>query len=356
MKIEISKKYMKGNLISFISFTNKNDFKVVFSSAGASIYAIYMKNRYGHSENIIMTPRDEEFYLDTEAYYGKVIGRTAGRISKGSFELDGETYNLVPNRPNDVVLHGGDEKFSDMIYEYEVYEEEDKSYVIFKGFSKDGAAGYPGDIDFKITYTLYEEVDDVLIDYFATTTKKTVLNLTNHAYFNLSGDFKRSILEHELMIKASRYVDIDEDLLPITIRKVTDVMDFRDGKRVGMDIESPSLQNHAYAGYDHPWIFDDANYEISNACLTDPVSLRQVEVYTTYPSVVIYSNNYPSNQMMVDKETPDSKYDAICLECQFVPNGINEEQVEDKAILDPSQEYHQMTRYSFKLKEIKYYD
>lgn len=356
MKIELSKRYMKDNLISFISITNKNNFKVVLCSLGACIYSIYAKNKEGVFENVIMTPKKDEDFLDTEAYYGKIIGRTSGRISDASFELDGERYNITSNRPNDVVLHGGEEKFSDMIYEYEVYEEKDKAYVIFYGFSRDGAAGYPGEINFRITYTVYENEDDVLIDYYATTTKKTVLNLTNHAYFNLSGNFKRSILEHELLIKASRFVDIDEDLLPICIRNVNEVMDFRYGKRVGMDIESPSLQNHAFKGYDHPWIFDDQNYNICNVCLTDPISFRQVEVYTTYPCVVIYSNNYPSGNEMIDKETLDEKYDAICLECQFVPNGINVDNGEEKAILDVGEVYHHMTRYSFRVKEINYYE
>ncbi len=356
MKIEIKKRYINNNLISFISFTNKNEFKTVFSSLGASIYAIYMKSKYGYVENVIMTPKEDEHFLDTEAYYGKIIGRTAGRISNASFEIDGVKYNIDANRDNNVVLHGGSHKFSDMIYEYEVYEESDKSYVIFKGFSKDGDAGFPGNINFKITYTVYEDIDDVLIDYYATTDKKTVLNLTNHAYFNLSGDFKRSILEHELMMKASKFIDIDDDLLPITIRNVNDVMDFRDGKRIGMDINDPSLQDRPFSGYDHPWIFDDVNYEICNASLFDPVSLRQVDVYTTYPSVVIYTNNYPTNKPMVDKETLDGKHDAICMECQFIPDGINQDTDEDKAILEPNQEYHQMTRYSFKVKENKYYE
>ena len=101
-------------------------------------------------ENIVRKLVQEE--LGTEAYYGKIIGRTSGRISNASFVLDNEKYNLVANRDNDVVLHGGDEKFSDMVYEYDIYEEEDKSYIVFKGFSKDGSAGYPGDIDFKIVW------------------------------------------------------------------------------------------------------------------------------------------------------------------------------------------------------------
>lgn len=356
MKIEISKRYIKDNLVSFISLTNKNNFKVVLCSLGASIYSIYVKNKYGYIENVIMTPEIDEEFLDTESYYGKIIGRTSGRISNASFTLDNETYHLVSNKPNNVVLHGGKEKFSDMVYDYEVYEEDDKSYVVFKGFSKDGSAGYPGDINFKITYYIYENIDDVEIDYYAKTSKKTVLNLTNHAYFNLSGNFKRSILEHELMLKASRFVHIDEDLLPICISKVNSVMDFREGKRIGMDIDDDFLQKHAYLGYDHPFIFDDQNYSICNACLYDPLSARCVEVYTTYPSIVIYSNNYPTGMKMIDKELPDSKHDAICMECQFVPNAINTDTDEDKAILDVGQEYHQKTRYSFKIKENKYYE
>ena len=356
MKIEISKKYMNNNLISFVSFTNKNDFKVVFSSLGASIYAIYMKSKYGYKENIIMTPANDEDYFDTENYHGKTIGRTAGRISNESFSIDNSVYYLKSNRDNLVVLHGGEEKFSDIIYEYEIYEEDDKSYILFNGFSKEGNHGYPGDINFQIKYSLFENIDDLRVDYYATTNKKTILNLTNHAYFNLSGDFKRTILEHELLIKASRFVDIDEDLLPICIRNVNEVMDFRDGKRIGMDIENSMLQNHSYLGYDHPFIFDDQNNEIINASLLDPISLRQLDIYTTYPSIVVYTNNYPTNKPMIDKETIDSKYDAICLECQFVPNGINMNTDEDKAILEPNQQYHHMIRYSFKVKENKYYE
>ena len=356
MRIKISKKYVNNDLISFISLTNKNDFEVVFCNFGASIYAIYSKNKFGNKENIIMTPKHLEDFLDIESYYGKIIGRTSGRISDKSFYIDDEKYELINNKDSDVVLHGGESKLSNMYYDYEIYEEREKTNIIFKGYSKDGDAGYPGSIELKVTYTVYEEVDDVLIDYYATTNKKTVLNLTNHAYFNLSGDFKRKVLEHNLMIKASRFVDLDNDLLPICIRNVNDVMDFRETKRVGLDIEDDSLQDHNAKGYDHPWIFDDQNYEICNASLSDPLSGRQVDVYTTYPVMVVYSNNYPSDKEMNDKETLDSKYDAICLECQFIPNGINMDTDEDKAILDVNQEYHQMTRYSFKVKENKYYE
>ena len=356
MKIEISKRYMGEQLVSFISFTNRNDFKVTFCSLGASIYAIYMKSKYGYRENIIMTPKEDEFFLSSEAYYGKIIGRTSGRISDASFTIDGIKYNIENDKDTDVILHGGKDKFSNIIFDYEVYEEDNKSYIIFKGYSKDGASGYPGAIDFKITYTLYDDMDDVLIDYHATTTKKTVLNLTNHAYFNLSGDFKRSILEHNLLIKASRFIELDNKMLPICIRNVTETMDFREGKRIGLDINDPYLQNHAAEGYDHPWIFDDQNYEICNASLSDPLSGRQVDVYTTYPSIVVYSNNYPTFRPMIDKENVDKKNDAICLECQFIPNGINVDCDEDKAILDVGEVYHQMTRYSFKIKENKFYE
>ena len=356
MKIKIYKKYIDNNLISFISFTNKNEFEVIFSNYGASIYAIYAPNKYGNRENVIMTPDSLEDFLDIESYYGKIIGRTSGRISDASFEIDGERYELRNNKDSDVVLHGGASKLSDVYYDYEVIEEVNKSYVVFKCYSNDGEAGYPGDVKLKVTYTVYEEVNDVLIDYYATTNKKTVLNLTNHAYFNLSGDFKRNILEHNLMIKASRFVDLDNELLPICIRKVTDIMDFREGKEIGLDIESDFLQEHNAKGYDHPWLFDDQNYEICNASLYDPMSGRQVDVYTTYPVMVVYTNNYPSFKKMRDKEIVDSKYDAICLECQFIPNGINMNTDEDKGILDVNEEYHQMTRYSFKVKENKNYE
>ena len=356
MKIKIHKKYIKDDLLSFITFENKKDFEVIFCNYGASIYSIYMKNKFGNKENIIMTPKNYSDFFDVEAYYGKTIGRTSGRISEASFNIDGEKYELINNRDTDVVLHGGASKLSDMFYEYEIIEEVDKSYIIFKGYSLDGAAGYPGTIDLKIVYTLYEENDELLVEYFATTTKKTVLNLTNHAYFNLSGDFKRSVLEHNLLIKASRFVEIDDEMLPICIRSVNEVMDFRDGKIIEKDINDDYLQNHTAEGYDHPFIFDDQNYEICNVSLWDSTSGRQLDIYTTYPSVVVYSNNYPTFKEMIDKESVDSKYDAICLECQFIPNGINMNTDEDKGILDVDEKYYQKTKYSFKLKENKYYE
>ena len=356
MKIKISKKYVDNNLLSFISMTNQNDFEVVFCNYGASIYSIYTKNKYGNKENVVMTPKHLDDFLNINYYYGQIIGRTSGRISDASFEIDGEKYNIENNLDSDVILHGGNSKFSDMYYDYEIFEEKDKTYINFITFSKDGDAGYPGDINLKVKYTIYENVDDLLIEYFATTSKKTVLNLTNHAYFNLSGDFKRNILDQNLMIKASRFVDLDNDLLPICIRKVTDIMDFREGKEIGLDIEDDFLQNHTANGYDHPWLFDDQNYEICNASLSDPISGRHMEVYTTYPVVVVYTNNYTSDKEMIDKEIIDTKYDAICLECQFIPNGINMNTDEDKALLDVNEEYYQKTRYSFKIKENKYYE
>lgn len=356
MRIKIYKKQINNELMSFIIFENKNNLEVVFCNYGASIYSLYMKNRFGNKENIIMTPKNFEDFLDVESYYGKTIGRTSGRISNASFMIDDEEYVLQNNRDTDVILHGGASKFSNMFYDYEIYEEKEKSYIIFKGYSLDGEAGYPGTIDFKVIYTLYEDIDDLDIDYYATTNKKTILNITNHAYFNLSGDFKRSILEHNLLIKASRFVEIDAEMIPICIRNVNDVMDFRDSKNIGLDIEDDYLQNHTAEGYDHPFIFDDQNFEICNVSLCDPLSGRQLDIYTTYPSVVVYSNNYPTYKEMIDKETADSKYDAVCLECQFIPDGINMNTDEDKGILDINEEYHQTTRFSFKIKENKYYE
>jgi aldose 1-epimerase len=133
-------------------------------------------------------------------------------------------------------------------------------------------------------------------------------------------------------------------------------MDFREGKEIGLDIEDDFLQNHTANGYDHPWLFDDQNYEICNASLSDPISGRHMEVYTTYPVVVVYTNNYTSDKEMIDKEIIDTKYDAVCLECQFIPNGINMNTDEDKALLDVGEEYYQKTRYSFKIKENKIYE
>ena len=356
MKIKAYKKYINEDLLSFITFENKNDLEVVFCNYGASIYSIYTKNRFGNKENIVMTPKYYQDFLDDESYYGKTIGRTSGRISDASFEIDSEKYEIENNRDTDVILHGGASKFSSMFYEYEIIEEIDKSYIIFKGYSLDGEAGYPGTIHFEVKYTLFEEINDLLVEYYATTSKKTVLNITNHTYFNLSGDFKRSILSHSLLIKASRFIEIDDKMLPICIRKVNEVMDFREGKLIETDIDDDSLQDHTAEGYDHPFIFDDQNYEICNVSLSDVVSGRQLDIYTTYPSIVVYTNNYPTFKEMIDKETVDSKYDAICLECQFIPNGINMNTDEDKGILDVGEEYYQKTRYSFKIKENKIYE
>lgn len=337
MKVNIS----KNDNVSFITLHNNKNMTVVLSTFGASFYDIQTPDRNGVIESIVLTPKDFDKFLKV-GYYGKSVGRFSGRIDEAKCVIDGVEYNLEKNWGKVNSLHGGVKGISYCNFDYQVKEEKDYVDVVFTYLEKENFL--PGDVNYIITYRVYNDCNEVKLIFNATTTKKTICNLTNHVFFNLSGNGKRNCLDHNVTFLCDRYTRLNNNLITLSIDKVTPVMDFRDGHKLGKYIYDESLQNHRARGYDHCWFKEDRNNPLI-AIIEDKESGRKLSVSTSYPSIVSYVGCYPDN-CVFNGDFTTGQYHSICVECQNVPNGINMDNVE-KSLLDVGEVYNHYIHYKF---------
>ena len=318
-----------------INVTNDNNFKVSLLNYGACIRGIFVDDKI-----LNVTPNNLSGFINCDPMYGKTIGRYAGRIEDGKFTLNGNDYQLDLNNGGNC-LHGGKDCIGNKIFDYNIKKENDRIVVEFTYFDKEKR--FPGDVDFKIKYTIFKKKNDLLIDYYAKSNKDTILNLTNHTYFNLSGNCHKTVIDERMYINADKFTKLKNNMCLESIEDVLDVMDFRKEKTIGKDIENVFLQNHPTKGYDHCFILRDHNLNDVIASLYDDNTRIRLNVYTTYPCVVVYSCNYPSDRKILGNKYP-KKYQGICFECQYMPNSIN---YGDETILRANEEYHEQTIFSF---------
>lgn len=330
-------------MIEFITIKNKFNTEVTLSTLGASIYDIKTLDKDNKLESIIYTTKDKKDFITERSCLGKTIGRTGGRISNSTFTLNGIKYNIPSYDKNG--LHGGKDGVGYKEFEYKKSEASEYFEVEFKYLSKDMESGYPGNLDLRVIYRLYKEINKLSLIYKGISDKDTLLNLSNHSYFNLSGNAKRDIMDHELYINASQMEEIKE-LLPRRIVDCKDIYSFKKKHKIGKFIFDPEIKNNTN-GYDFPYIFDDANKEIFNVVLKDSTSGRSLSIKTTYPTVVIYTCNFTGREIM-NNDKVMTPYYAVCLECMYHPNTINSDFLEEKKdILPKGVEYNNMIEYYF---------
>ena len=335
--------YKKIKNVTFITLKNKTNMKVVLSTFGASFYDLLLPNKNNKVESIILTPNNLNDFYYSDGYYGKTVGRFSGRIDKAQCIIDGIEYKLDKNWNGINSLHGGKEGISFQNFDYKIKKENDYTLVIFSLVEKENIL--PGDVSYKIIYQIMENVNDIRIYFEATTTKETIVNLTNHVYFNLSGNGVRSCLHHKMQFNCDKYTKLNNELITESIEQVNEVMDFRSKHELIDYIFDSSLQNHTANGYDHCFIKEDlTNPEI--AILEDEISGRKLTVSTSYPSIVCYSGCYPKEIPFNKEGFKIGQYHSVCLECQYIPNGINMENV-DKALLKEGEIYTHYIRYHF---------
>ncbi|QGU94352.1 galactose-1-epimerase [Clostridium bovifaecis] len=331
-----------GKEVKLITIRNDRNMEVKLLNYGATLVELLIPDRDGNIENVVLTHDEIEDYISNPSYFGATVGRTSGRIDKGRFVLDGKTYNLNKNYGVNQG-HGGNKGFSFRVWDYSVSEKDGETAVQFTYYSKDMEENYPGNLMVKVTYTLRSS-NELVIEYEGATDKKTLCNLTNHTYFNLSGNYKRKITKQYLKIKSKAYLEMNESQIPIG--KYIDVeatpMDFSEFKLIGRDIEENYIQLSMTKGYDHTWILNEKYNQIE---MVDKLSGRKMTISTTYPSVVIYSFNFPSNERLKQSKM-SSKYDGICFETQYEPDGINNKGF-NSGILDVGEKYHEKTEYKF---------
>lgn len=332
--------------VSFISIDNENGMTVVLSSFGASIFDLELIDKRNNKESIVLTPSSLDDFYYNDGYHGKTVGRFSGRIDKGKCSINGKEYNLDINWNNVNSLHGGNNSISFKNFDYEINENDNYLDVLFKVIEKEDKL--PGDVSYKITYRIYKLENEITVFFNATTTKDSIVNLTNHTYFNLSGNGKNTILDHTLQLNCNTYTNLNNELITTSIDKVNKVMDFTTSHKIKKYINDESLQNHKALGYDHCFIKTNENDE-TIAILKEKKSKRCLTIKTSYPSIVVYTCNYPSSFDFNRTNFKIEKHHAICLECQFIPNSINMENV-DKAILRKDEVYNHYINYKFEIK------
>lgn len=320
--------------VAFIEVKNDKNLEVTLCSFGASFYRILYKGK-----NRIMTPLSHTEFYNNEQYYGKLVGRFSGRIKDAKCDINGVTYTLPKNWNGINSLHGGPKGISFSNFIYEIKEEEDSIDVIFTFVEKESYL--PGDVSYKITYHIMRNIDEIKLDMEARVSKETIVNLTNHAYWSLSSG-KRTVLGEELTLGCKYHGDLDMNLIAKSIKEVDLVMDFTKGHEIGKYIDSPYLQNHTSFGYDHFFVKTDPKDSFA-ALLVDREEGISLRVDTSYPAVVVYTDNYPT-KMEYENCKHEEKYQAIAIECQYIPNGINMDNV-NKAILKPGEVYKEYISY-----------
>lgn len=324
--------------IDLISMKNEQ-LEVVVSNYGCTIIKVIMADKNGHKDDVVLGYDDFTQYQTLDAYLGALVGRVANRIKAGQFSLNGQDYHLaVNNGPNH--LHGGIKGFSYQVFDYTI---EDEHTLKLHYLSKDGEEGYPGDLDLTVTYTLKD--DTLTAHYQATSSADTLINITNHSYFNLSGH-KENIYQHTLQIHASQFACVDSDGL--TTGELKDVegtpFDFRQPALIGERVEQDDEQLKIGKGFDHPFLFDTQSNQV---ILTHEPTGRQLIVSTTLPQAQIYTANYLDGRLGKYGERYYAR-DAVCIETQNMPDAIHLEE-HPTTLLKKGETYDEITSYQFKV-------
>jgi aldose 1-epimerase len=311
---------------------------------GARLVSVEVPDRNGKPANVTLGFDSAEKYGVHTAYFGCTTGRFANRIAKGRFTLDGKEYKLAANN-GDNHLHGGTKGFDRHVWKGEEVKTKDAVGVKFTLRSPDGDEGYPGTLDVTVTFLL-TDASEVRIEYAATSDKPTVLNLTNHAYWNLAGAKSGDVLGHKLFIAADDYLPVDDGLIPTG--KLAPVkgtpMDFTEAKEIGSRIAETKKGVAPPGGYDHCYVLRGKNGELALAArVEEPKSGRVMEVYTTEPAMQFYSANFLDGDA---KNGGAKQHGAFCLETQHYPDSPNRPQF-PSTVLKPGQMFKQTTVYKF---------
>ncbi len=332
-----------GREIEKITLSNTQGMKVEVLTLGGIIKSIQLADREGKLENILLEYQDINDYIKNVGYINALIGRTAGRIDQGRFTLNGQSYQVNSNQGKHT-LHGGIEGFDKKIWQAKDVSKENISAVELSYRSEDGEEGYPGNLEVKVTYTLYND-NTLDILYKAICDQDTLVNLTNHSYFNLSGNAKRPILDHKLLIQSNGLCELDKDSIPTgKILTLADhpPFDFRELKAIGQDMNQNHIQLNRMGGYDHPWVLEGGTQSI---ILYDPLSGRQLEISTDQEVVVVYTMN-AKNPSQFTNGKANIKHYGIAFETQGFPVG-HDECFKERNILLKNDTYTHRTKWKF---------
>ncbi len=329
---------------------NKNDVTVEITNYGGIIVSIIVPDKNGKLEDVVLGFDSLPPNTGSHPYFGALIGRYGNRIAGGKFTIDDQTYALATNNgPNH--LHGGVKGFDKILWNSAEVEKDDVVGVRLTLKSKDREEGYPGNLDVTVLYTL-NNADELQIDYVASTDKKTHCNLTNHTYFNLTGNAKSDVSGHEVMIKANQYTPVDATLIPTgQLADVTGTpFDFTKPMAVGARINADHQQIEYGGGYDHNFVLARKGDGLELAATVyEPTSGRFLEVFTEEPGVQFYTGNFLDGSLTGKNGRVYYKRYGFCLETQHFPNSPNEPDF-PSTLLEPGERYETSTMYRFSTK------
>ena len=336
-----------GEAVDLYTLTNKNGAEVQITNYGGSVVSIKVPDREGKLGDVVLGFDSVDGYVSNTSYLGALIGRYGNRIGHAQFKLDGKTYTLAKNNGENT-LHGGTKGFNKMVWTAKEISAKDGQALELTYLSKDGEEGFPGNLHVRVIYTL-EDSNALKIDYSATTDKNTVINLTNHSYFNLAGPGSGDILGDILMINADKFTPVDSGLIPTgELRDVAGTpFDFRKPTAIGARINADNEQIKLAGGYDHNFVLRRKPGDpISLAArVVDPKTGRVLEVWTNQPGVQFYTGNFLDGSLH-GKGGTYNKHGALCLETQHFPDSPNKPEFPSTE-LKPGERYHTTTIYKF---------
>lgn len=341
---------IEGKEVSLYTLENTTGMQVGIINYGGRIVSLQIPDKYGKYDDVVLGFDSLDLYLRENPYFGALIGRYGNRIAKGTFTLDGQSYQL-PKNDGQNHLHGGPNGFDKVLWEAEMLQEADKVSLTLTYVSKDMEEGYPGQLTAVVTYSL-DDKQELTVHYEAQTDKTTIVNLTQHSYFNLSGDLASSIADHQLQLDADAFLPVDATLIPTgEIRAVEGTpFDFKTMKPIQKDIEIKDEQLQRGLGYDHCWILNNSNGEIRRvAALYHEHSGRLMEVFTDQPGIQFYSGNF-LNDTYANKNGGHINYrSGLCLETQHYPDAPNHPAF-PSVVLRPGEIYKTTTSFKFSVK------
>ncbi len=324
-------------------FTLSNDEGVVvkITNYGGTIVSLFIPDKNGDKSDIILGMNTWEGWIKNPAYFNCIVGRTCNRIGGARFNIDGVEYRVSDNQGG-FQLHGGHEGFHLKLWDVNTFITKDKVGIELTYFSKDGEEGFPGNLKVKATYTLNNK-NELSLEFFAITDKATPVNLTNHGYFNLSGEGSGEILDHELLLLADSYTVTDNNSIPTgEIAPVAGTpYDFTEPHRIGERIDQ------LYKGYDNNFVLRNQSGELALAAsVSNPKSGRILEVYTTEPGIQLYTSNWFDGTLTGKCGKPHTNHTAFCLETQHFPDSMNHPEFPD-VILRPGEKFYSKTMWKF---------
>jgi aldose 1-epimerase len=346
MKTTVFGKLPDGREVYQYTLENRSGVTAQIISYGATVTALKVPDRNGKIEDVVLGYDSLQGYIDGTTYFGAIVGRYGNRIGKGRFQLDGKDYQLTVN-DGENHLHGGKTGFNKVLWEAKAGDSAESSLQL-QYVSRDGEEGYPGTVTLKVTYTLTDK-NELRIDYEGTTDKPTILNPTQHSYFNLSGSFDKTILDHLLMIESDGITPVDKGLIPTgQIENVVYTpMDFRSPMAIGAHINDQNEQLAFGKGYDHNWVLKGSAGSVRKVAeLYEVGSGRRMVVLTDQPGLQFYSGNFLDGSAKGKNGVAYKQRSGLCLETQAFPDSPNKPQF-PSVTLRPGQKYHQTTVYQF---------